>query len=158
VEFRPRVPKSEIGKVMSEGDAFLFHIRELASLRKYGISANKLYDYMSSGRPIIYAVNSRNNPVEEAGAGVSIPAESPTALAEAVLHLVSLTPEERIEMGRNGLEYLLKHHDIRLLAERLERVLQGSNTDGEAQVQLAEATRVEVSITSLMKRIFDFVI
>ena len=141
VEFRPQVPKSEIGKVMSEGDAFLFHIRELASLRKYGISANKLYDYMSSGRPIIYAVNSRNNPVEEAGAGVSIPAESPTALVEAVLHLVSLTPEERIEMGRNGLEYLLKHHDIRLLAERLERVLLGSNADGEAQVQLAEATR-----------------
>jgi len=96
---------------------------------------------MSSGRPIIYAVNSRNNPVEEAGAGVSIPAESPTALAEAVLHVVSLTPEEIIEMGRNGLEYLLKHHDIRLLAERLERVLLGSNADGEAQVQLAEATR-----------------
>jgi len=141
VEFRPQVPKSEIGKVMSEGDAFLFHIRELASLRKYGISANKLYDYMSSGRPIIYAVNSRNNPVEEAGAGVSIPAENPTALAEAVLYLVSLTPEERIEMGRNGLEYLLKHHDIRLLAEQLERVLQGSDADREAQVLLAEATR-----------------
>ena len=141
VEFRPQVPKSEIGKVMSEGDVFLFHIRELASLRKYGISANKLYDYMSSGRPIIYAVNSRNNPVEEARAGVSIPAEDPKALVAAVLHLVSLSPEERIEMGRNGLEYLLKHHDIRLLAERLENVLQASNVDRKAQIRLVEAAR-----------------
>ena len=141
VIFRPQVPKSEIGKVMSEGDAFLFHVRELASLRKYGISANKLYDYMSSGRPIIYAVNSRNNPVEEARAGVSIPAEDPKALVAAVLHLVSLSPEERIEMGRNGLEYLLKHHDIRLLAERLENVLQASNVDRKAQVRLVEAAR-----------------
>jgi glycosyltransferase involved in cell wall biosynthesis len=141
VEFRPQVPKSEIGKVMSEGDAFVFHIRELASLRKYGISANKLYDYMSSGRPIIYAVNSRNNPIEEARAGVSIPAEDPKALAEAVLHLVSLTPEERVEMGQNGLEYLLQHHDIRLLAERLEQVLQGSNVDRAPQGSFAAAAR-----------------
>jgi glycosyltransferase involved in cell wall biosynthesis len=141
VEFRGQVPKTEIGRVMSEGDAFVFHIRELASLRKYGISANKLYDYMSSGRPIIYAVNSRNNPVEEAGAGVSIPAENPKALAEAVLHLVSLTPEKRMEMGRNGLEYLLKHHDIRLLADRLESVLQGSNVDRETEVRFVAATR-----------------
>jgi glycosyltransferase involved in cell wall biosynthesis len=141
VEFRPQVPKPEIGKVMSDGDAFLFHIRELASLRKYGISANKLYDYMSSGRPIIYAVNSRNNSVDEARAGVSIPAEDPKALAQAVLHLVSLTPQERIEMGQNGRAYLLKYHDIRLLAERLEQVLEGSNVDTTPQGSFAAAAR-----------------
>jgi glycosyltransferase involved in cell wall biosynthesis len=141
VEFRPLVPKSDIGKVMSEGDVFIFHIRELTLLKKYGISANKLYDYMSSGRPIIYAVNSRNNPVKEAGAGLSIPPEDPKALADAILDIVSLTPKERIQMGRNGLEYLLKHHDIRILAERLEQLLMGSDLESEGQGRLVAVTK-----------------
>ena len=125
VEFRPTVPKSEIGRVMSEADTFIFHIRNLIVLKKYGISANKLYDYLSSGRPVIFAVNSSNNPVEEANAGVSVPAESPVALADAVVHLSKLCPEERVRMGQNGVEFLRKNHDIRVLADRLDGILSG---------------------------------
>ncbi|HVB56308.1 MAG TPA: glycosyltransferase family 4 protein [Candidatus Acidoferrales bacterium] len=145
VEFRPLVPKSDIAKVMGEADAFIFHIRELALLRKYGISANKLYDYMSSGRPVIYAVNSRNNPIEEARAGVSIPSENPRALADSVLRVLSLTPAARIQMGQNGLKYLLKHHDIRILAEQLEQVLLGSSLKGASHGDTQRGPRIETS-------------
>jgi len=145
VEFRSMVPKSEIGKVMGEADAFIFHIRKLIVLQKYGISANKLYDYLSSGRPVIFAVDSSNNPVEEAQAGISVPAENPRALAEAVMCLSRLPPEERLRMGQNGIAFVEQNHDIRVLANRLEGILSDSGSS-----RLGRPTRV--------KRVLDLLV
>ena len=127
VEFRPSVPKDQVGNVMGEADAFIMHIRDMPVLR-YGISSNKLCDYLSSGRPVVFAVNSPNNPVQGAGAGLSIRPEDPAALAQAVLDLMALSPEQRILMGRNGVEYAKVHYDVRILAQRLEDVLLGGGT------------------------------
>jgi glycosyltransferase involved in cell wall biosynthesis len=121
VEFRAAVPKNEIAKVMGEADAFVLCLRDIP-LYKYGISMNKLCDYLVSGRPILFAANSRNNPVEEAEAGVTVPPENPEALAQAIKILLAMKPEERIQMGRNGQEHVKKHHDIRVLTDRLERL------------------------------------
>jgi glycosyltransferase involved in cell wall biosynthesis len=122
IEFRGLVPKTEVVRVMAEADAFVFSLADLP-LYKYGISLNKMCDYLASGRPILFAGDSVYNPIREAAAGIHVPAENPEALADAVDLLISLTPEERVRMGRNGLEYFKKHHDIRVLAERLERTL-----------------------------------
>lgn len=122
VEFRDAVPKNEIYKVMGEADAYVFNLEAL-SLWKYGISSNKLFDYLASGRPILFSGNSANNPVEEAKAGITVPPRNPSALAEAIIKLFSLPKEERIKMGENGWEYIRKNHDIKILAERLERLL-----------------------------------
>jgi glycosyltransferase involved in cell wall biosynthesis len=122
VEFRDPVPKSEIYKVMGEADAFVVTLEDLP-LYKYGISLNKLFDYLASGRPVLFSGNSANNPVEEAGAGISVPARNPAALAKAVSDLSSLTADARIRMGENGLNYIKKKHDIKLLATKLELAL-----------------------------------
>ena len=121
-EFREMVPKSEILKVMGEADAFIWGVKDIPLLQ-YGISTNKLCDYLASGRPILFAGNPKKNPVEEARAGITVPPENPEALAEAITQLVAMKPEERIQMGKNGLEYVKKHHDIRVLADRLEGLL-----------------------------------
>lgn len=86
------------------------------------MSSNKLCDYLAAGRPVIFACNSINNPVKEARAGLSVPAENPEAMAQAIRELATLTPEQRIEMGRNGRAYVEKHHDIRVLAAKFESV------------------------------------
>ncbi len=122
VEFRGPVPKDEVFKVMGEADAFIAALEDIP-LYKYGISLNKLFDYLASGRPILFSGNSANDPVKEAGAGISVAARSPELLAKAAIELSRLSPEQRIVMGRNGVEYLKKHHDVRHLAERLERLI-----------------------------------
>jgi glycosyltransferase involved in cell wall biosynthesis len=122
VEFRGLVPKTEVAQVMAEADAFVFSLSDLP-LYKYGISLNKMCDYLASGRPTLFAGDSTYNPIREVGAGICVPAENPEALADAIDHLISLAPEERVRMGQNGLEYFKKHHDIRVLAERLEQAL-----------------------------------
>ena len=122
VEFRGLVPKTDVARVMASADAFIFSLAN-PPLYKYGISLNKMCDYLASGRPILFAGDSTYNPIRDAGAGISVPAEDPTALSEAIDDLTSRTPEERVRMGQNGLEHFKKHHDIRILADRLEQVL-----------------------------------
>jgi glycosyltransferase involved in cell wall biosynthesis len=48
-------------------------------------------------------------------------------LADAIERLVALTPRERIEMGERGRRYLLEHHNIPRLADRLLEVFEGAN-------------------------------
>jgi glycosyltransferase involved in cell wall biosynthesis len=118
VEFPNPVPKAEIASVMSSADAFIYGIRDLP-LYRYGMSLNKLMDYLAGARPIIYSGNSSYNPVEIARAGYTVPPEDAPAVADAVERLVALSPEDRIAMGCRGHDYLLENHDIEALAARL---------------------------------------
>ena len=122
VEFRGLVPKRELFKVLGEADALVYCFRRLPLL-KYGVSPVKVFDYLASGRPVLYAVDGSNNPVAEAGAGITISPEDPMALAKAVKKLVSMGPEARIRMGSQGLEFVKRYHSIGALADRLESAL-----------------------------------
>lgn len=122
VEFCDHVPKKEIFKVMGGSDAFIFNLNDIPVL-KYGISLNKIFDYLASGRPILFPLISANNPVLEAKAGIGFQISNPESLTKAVIELLNLSPTERIQMGLSGLEYVRKYHDIRLLANKLEEAL-----------------------------------
>jgi glycosyltransferase involved in cell wall biosynthesis len=119
VEFRPSVPRTEVANVMAEASAFVIHIRDISVLR-YGVSPNKLYDYMAAAKPVIYAVASSNNPIAECNAGLTAAAGSPEAIANAVLQLSAMTPEQRAHMGENGLRYVKANNDMDMLAAKLE--------------------------------------
>lgn len=122
VEFRDVVPKQEIYKMMGEADAFISCWKDISTYR-YGISLNKLCDYFAAGRPVLFAINAGYNPVEEAKAGIALPPQNPKALVEGIRKLIAMKPEERIKMGENGFRYVRSHHDIRVLAQKLESSL-----------------------------------
>lgn len=76
-----------------------------------------------SGNPIIYSIDSPFKPVDTAKAGITVPAENPAAIADAILKLKLLSPQQRNVMGQNGRHYALKNHDYAKLAEKLAQVL-----------------------------------
>lgn len=121
VRFEEAVPKKEIFARLQEADAFVVALRD-SPLYKYGISLNKIYDYLVMGRPIVFAANSSNNPVSEAGAGL-VTSISPDAMAEAIENLMSMPESERWAMGQKGREYIERNNDFRKLSISLERVL-----------------------------------
>ncbi len=127
VEFHNPVPKDEVSKVLQEADAFVFNL-EKTEVFRYGISSNKLFDYMAAARPVIFSVQSSNNPVEEAQCGLTVPPRDPQALADAVIKLYQMPQEEREAMGRRGREYVEKYHAIPVLAEELIRCLEGARS------------------------------
>lgn len=122
VEFREPVPKDKIAGILSQSDALLFNL-QIAPVFKYGISPNKLFDYLAAGKPIIFSCNSTNNPVDDAGAGITVSPANPREIADAVARLYKMPGEEKKKMGLNGRRYVEEHHSTKTLAEVLEKTL-----------------------------------
>lgn len=119
VEFRDSVSKNAIPQLQMEADVLIASVKN-TPVYQFGINSNKIFDYLASSRPIIFAGYAPNDPIAESGAGFSIPPENSEAMAEALLKLMDMTPEERIEMGMRGRRYVESEFDIRKLAERME--------------------------------------
>lgn len=130
VEFRDAVPRRDVPGQLAEATVCIFHILPLPVLR-YGVSPNKLCDYMLSGRPVLCAGELRNNPVAEAGAGICIESQDPVAMADAVERLLSIGEPQLDATGQRGRSYAFRNWDCRLLAERFEDALGRSTTDGD---------------------------
>ena len=97
----------------------------LVSLRRELIFSltipTKIQSYLASGRPVIASLDGEGaRVIEEAGAGFTVPAENAEALAEAVLRLYEMSPEEREAMGRQGRTYFEEHFEREKLLDRLE--------------------------------------
>lgn len=123
VHFEPPVPKREIPGLAAQADAFVIPIPNLPKLYRFGVSPNKLFDYLAAERPILIASDIANNPVAEAQAGLVVPPAQPPALAEAIVKIANTPLAERQRMGRAGREYVEQNHGFEQLAGRLATVL-----------------------------------
>jgi glycosyltransferase involved in cell wall biosynthesis len=82
---------------------------------------SKVQSYLACGRPIVAALDGEGaRIVEEAGAGLTAPAEDPEALATAVLAMYKMTVAERSVMGLRGRAYFEKNFERNLLLVRLD--------------------------------------
>ena len=119
----PLVPKSAQGwRLAAQADEFVFNLID-APVFRYGISSNKLFDFMAGERPIVFSCDSSNNPIAEAGAGLTVAPGQPQALAEAIAQIAAMPRAERQRMGRAGREYVEQNHGFDQLAGRLAAVL-----------------------------------
>jgi glycosyltransferase involved in cell wall biosynthesis len=123
IEFRDVVPKRELRHIMEQADAFILSMRNLPRLYRYGMSFNKLCDYVSSGRPVLFAGNPGANVVEEFQCGIVVSPEDPVAFAAAIEEFTSMSVERRVEMGRNGIRCARERFDIAAIGGRLEAML-----------------------------------
>ena len=123
VFFFDPIPKTQVPSLLSLMDS-LFIGWNKNPLYRFGISPNKIFDYEMSGKPIVHAVEAANDPVVEAGCGISVEPENPKAIADAVMKLASVSASERDEMGRKGHDYVLMHHTYSVLARNFVEVME----------------------------------
>jgi len=116
------VKKTQVQSVLKLVDVCYIGLRN-EKIFEFGVSPNKLFDYMYAGKPILYAINSSNKPVEEANCGISVAAENPHAIADGIMKLYSLTPEQRKKLGENGKNYVLKYHTYKYIADKFEEII-----------------------------------
>ncbi len=126
VVFLPPVKKEAIPALLGAMDALYIGLKG-DPLFRFGVSPNKLLDYMMSGKPVISAIRAGNDMVKESGCGFSIPPEDSNAIAQAVLRLMETPEQEKAEMGRRGRNYVLAHHEYRVLARRFLESLERQN-------------------------------
>lgn len=114
-----RYPVDTMSEFFAEADVML------VTLKKEPIFAltipAKIQSYMACGKPIVAAIDGEGGRlVSQSGAGISVPAEDPDAIAGAVLAMYSMSQEQREEMGRRGLAYCEANFDREMLLDRLE--------------------------------------
>ena len=118
VRFDPAVPKDAVPDVAAKADMFIANVRDLP-LYRYGISLNKLFDYLGAGRPIIFAGSAANDPVAEAQAGISVAADDAVGMAEAIVKVAEMSRAERISIGKRGRAHVEAHYSYAQLSESL---------------------------------------
>lgn len=91
---------------------------------------SKIQAYLAAGRPLLASMDGEGaRVVEEAGAGLSSPAEDARALAAAALQLQRMPAEQRQQFGAAGRRYYDEHFAPEKLAQALvaqfRRAMQG---------------------------------
>ncbi len=116
------IPKPSVQSILKYFDICYIGWRR-ERLYNYGISANKIFDYMYSGKPILHAYSGKGDLVAYVKAGLTVAAEDPEAVAKGILQLASLSKEQREAMGKSGRASVVEHFNYEKLAKKFERLL-----------------------------------
>lgn len=119
VEFTGMVPKADIPRHLFRADACIAGLPDVPTYR-FGTIPSKVLDYLTMGRPVIFISAVDNNVVARSSGGIVVPPGQPAALAEAIQRLAGMPKSERDRLGANGRRYIREHHDLDMLATRIE--------------------------------------
>lgn len=117
ITFFDKIRKNQVASVVKRFDV-CFVGRNDSPLFRHGVSANKYFDYMLAGKPILDSNNLIKDPVELSGCGKIVKPDSASAIVDGILEFVEMDIETRNEMGKRGRDYVLKNHSIRHLAHQ----------------------------------------
>jgi glycosyltransferase involved in cell wall biosynthesis len=119
--FLDKIKKNQVMTILS-----YFHIcfvgRNDSPLYKHGVSANKYFDYMLAGKPILDSNNLIKDPVELSGGGIIVRPDSAEAIVYGINQFYSMSDDERNEMGRKGKKYVENFHNIKALSNDYLRI------------------------------------
>ena len=113
----PPIPKLQVPAMLAQVDIAYIGWQRVPIYR-FGIAPNKLMDYMMASRPVLHSVEAGNDPVAEAGCGVTVAPQDSTAVVNGLLKMMALAPTARAVMGERGRQYVLARHTYPVLAKR----------------------------------------
>ncbi|WP_457330939.1 glycosyltransferase family 4 protein [Rhizobacter sp. P5_C2] len=117
------IPKTQIPALLREVDiAYIGWQR--TPIYRFGIAPNKLMDYMMARCAVLHSVEAGNDPVAEAGCGVTVAPEDAPQVVRGLHELIAAGPEARRAMGERGRAFVLAYHSYPVLARRFVDAMQ----------------------------------
>ncbi len=111
------IPKKEVQNMLALFDVCYIGWED-KSIYKYGISANKIFDYMYSAKPIIHLFSGEGDLISKAQCGISINKHKSSLITKAILELYH-SPKERLKaMGIRGKSFVLEHHTYSKITDK----------------------------------------
>ena len=117
VAFFDPIPKAQIPSFLAQIDIAYIGWQRVPIYR-FGIAPNKLMDYMMARCVVLHSVEAGNDPVLEAGCGLTVPPADPPAIADGLRQLARLDAATRQRMGGQGRQFVLDNHTYPVLARR----------------------------------------
>lgn len=120
VTFIDPVPKKYIFPILKQSHIGLLPLKD-SPVFKWGISPNKLYDYMAASLPVALLCNLDDTPIEKEKAGIVIKRNFRDELTQ---FLTNVETDTLKTMGENGFRYVTEHHSWENLAKSLEKTME----------------------------------
>lgn len=119
VSFHPQVDKSAVVDILRVADAGFFLTNDLPIYR-FGISPNKMFDYMAAQLPFVGVYRSSGSDIiSSSGCGINVLPDAPKELAAAFAKIATYDGDALKEMGRKGGEWIAKHYEYKVLARTI---------------------------------------
>ncbi len=117
VIFLGKTLKSQVQDFLSRCNMLYLGLNKL-HVFDYGISPQKLFDYMYAAKPILMSGDFKGSIVKAADCGFVVPAEDSAALRNKIQEVAQMPPKVLVQKGKNGKEYLLQNFTYDHLANR----------------------------------------
>ena len=124
IRFVPKVERNRVQSLLRVCDLLYFAVHDSAVWR-YGMSLNKLIDYMMAGKPILGSYSGFPSMLDEAGCGEFVRAADAEALKAALVRFAGLPPQTRSAMGLAGRRWLMAHRPWEVLARQYLELCDG---------------------------------
>ena len=98
------------------------------SVPLFGISFNKLFDYLAAGKPVLSDFPCPYNPAVTYGAGLDVQHPDAASVARRVEEMAAMGSEEQDKLSRNALR-AAHDYDFKKLTEKLLDVIEHPVTD-----------------------------
>lgn len=122
VEFKGRVEKKYVPSVVSRANLNFAH-NAPSPLFRFGISFNKLFDYLAAGKPVLCDFPCPYNPAVTYGAGIEVSGTQPPQIAKAIDALVTSAEQERQSYCANA-RRAAEDYDFKRLTDKLIAVIE----------------------------------
>lgn len=122
VVFKGHVSKKYIPSILEKANATVLNYTN-HDIWKYGGSQYKLFEYLAAGRPVLSTIQMGYDVISRYRAGISAENQKPETIAQAMMTLASLEPNEYQQMCQNARRAAMEY-DVRVLARRLIDCLQ----------------------------------
>ena len=117
VVFKGKVEKKYIPYITSMANLNYAH-NQPSPLFTYGISFNKIFDYLAAGKPILCDFPCDYNPVIDGNAGFEIRSANTHDIAKEIERIANMTEDELALYGKAARE-TAKKYDFKILASKL---------------------------------------
>lgn len=122
ITFLPSVPKTEVKEYLKSAQLLYVGLKNLP-LYRYGMSMNKIFDYLASKRAILFVSNIEENIIITSNSGTVIKSYDIQEIAHVIDAISKKEPKDLEQIGENGYNYLLKNFDVKVLVDKLEKVI-----------------------------------
>jgi glycosyltransferase involved in cell wall biosynthesis len=122
IRFTGKLTREDASVLLQQADAG-FVLALDSPLYQFGISINKIFEYMRLSKPVLAAYRAANDPVGEANAGVVLEPGDPAALARALEDFAEAPDAQMAQWGGAGRTYFERTHAYDALAAKYARLL-----------------------------------
>ena len=122
VRFLPKVKRSQVQSVLKRCDLLYFAAYD-SPVWKFGMSLNKLIDYMMAAKPVLASYSGYPSMLDESGCGGFVPADNPDELEKALLRYADTAPRDLELQGEKGRQWLIRNRTWSVLALRYQQIL-----------------------------------